>query len=176
MGVGGKHTHTQKETEREREREREEECFKQCIEELLLEVLYVLNVFYTHILLSYILPLSLYSYSVTSSDNLSAQIFNDFFPFQSGADDADHAGGVCVKGRPRGVQPRVSLLVVGREKWKDFFFEALSFSSVYFPGCLRKKHHGKFFPHLAMPTRHKTFTVFSTCHARLLMGTYIFYA
>ena len=77
-------------TQREREREREEECFKQCIEELLLEVLYVLNVFYTHILLS------LYSYSVTSSDNLSAQIFHTFFPFQSGADDADHAGGVCV--------------------------------------------------------------------------------
>ena len=33
--------------------------------------------------------------------------------------------GVCVKGRPRGVQPRVYLLVIGREKWKDLFFWGL---------------------------------------------------
>ena len=34
-------------------------------------------------------------------------------------------GCVCVKGRPRGVQPRVYLLVIGREKWKDLFFWGL---------------------------------------------------
>lgn len=157
MGVGGKH------------REREEECFKQCIEELLLEVLYVLNIFFTRIY-SYhctlfqwppvtIYPLRFSILSFRANQELMMRIMQE-------------GGGV--KGRPMGVQSRVCWWLEGRNG-KIFFFEALSFSSVYFPGGLRKKHHGKFFPHLAMPTRHKNLYCFFNLPCTIANGN-IFYA
>ena len=79
-----------------------------------------------------------------------------------------------MKGRPMGVQSRVCWWLEGRNG-KIFFFEALSFSSVYFPGGLRKKHHGKFFPHLAMPTRHKNLNCFFNLPCTIANGN-IFYA
>lgn len=83
-------------------------------------------------------------------------------------------GGVCF-GRPMGVQPRVPAAGGSPFHWKDFFFEALSFSSVFSPGGLRKKHHGKFFPHLAMPTRHKNLYCFFNLPCTIANGN-IFYA